>query len=59
MTLAGEESRARDRLDEGIESAARQDYAPPTVTVIGSLEELTRGGGGQGGDVLDQSSNIE
>jgi hypothetical protein len=47
-------NRTDDRLDRGLELEAEYGYEPPRVVVIGSLEELTRGAGGLGGDALEQ-----
>jgi hypothetical protein len=58
MALAGEESRAKDRLDGGLELEAEKGYEPPMLAVIGSLEELTQGSGVVVSDTLEgQVSN--
>jgi hypothetical protein len=43
--VADNESRAGDRLDQGLELEAEKGYEPPKLAVIGSLEELTQGVG--------------
>jgi hypothetical protein len=55
MTMIKEESMSSERPGTPA-SGTERAYEPPAVTVIGTLEELTRGGGGNPGDGVFGSS---
>jgi hypothetical protein len=55
--LTGDENRTDDRLD-GANGGAKQAYEPPTLAVIGSLEDLTRGGAPVSNDQLEGQISV-
>jgi hypothetical protein len=55
--LTNDDYRTDDRLD-GVNGVAKQAYEPPTLAVIGSLEDLTRGGAPTGPDQLEGQLSV-
>ena len=55
--MTNDDYRTDDRLD-GVNGVAKQAYEPPTLAVIGSLEDLTRGGAPTGPDQLEGQLSV-
>jgi hypothetical protein len=47
---------AKGELDPRVRTGAPLAYEPPRLALIGSLEELTQGGGAKGSDFNDRAS---